>query len=145
MSSIPSVDFLERDIDGVTYCQVAQSRQITTRRGFVVAFDDETQIAIFRTRNLQPNATQETTTTLYAVSNICPHQHAPVLYDGVVQYTEHNGARDCTITCPLHGWTYSLTTGLVEEGGSSNLKHFRVFERDGFVWLEKPEPFKPQW
>jgi nitrite reductase/ring-hydroxylating ferredoxin subunit len=145
MSDFPNVDFLEREIDGVTYCQVAQSREVTTRRGFVVAFDDETQIAIFRTRSTQSPLATDNTTTLYAVSNICPHQHAPVLYDGVVQYTEHDGEHDCTITCPLHGWTYSLKTGLVEEGGSSNLRHFRVFERHGFVWLEKPEPFEPQW
>ncbi len=50
------------------------------------------EIAIFRTANGQ----------VYALVNKCPHKAGP-LSQGIVH--------DTTVTCPLHGWRISLTTG----------------------------------
>lgn len=50
------------------------------------------EIAVFRT---QQNA-------FYALVNACPHKHGP-LSQGIV----HGNV----VTCPLHSWNISLTTG----------------------------------
>ena len=45
---------------------------------------------------------------VYAVSNICPHQHTHLIYDGFIE----NGK----VGCPLHGWMFDLKTGNMAEG-----------------------------
>ena len=37
------------------------------------------------------------------LSNICPHQHTSVIFDGFVE-------DDCVV-CPAHGWMFNLKTG----------------------------------
>jgi 3-phenylpropionate/trans-cinnamate dioxygenase ferredoxin subunit len=45
---------------------------------------------------------------LFAVANLCAHQHFP---------TMHQARRDgSTITCPMHGWSFSLESGRECEG-----------------------------
>ena len=46
---------------------------------------------------------------VYILSNVCPHQLAPSIYEGFVE----NG---CVI-CPLHGWTFNLSNGRLPNGG----------------------------
>ncbi len=74
---------------------------------------------------------------VYAVSNICPHQHIPVIAEGA-----RTGS---VITCPMHGWSFDLRTGKAT-GGSGSLRTFPVTLRDGGVWIEEPDPPKePMW
>jgi nitrite reductase/ring-hydroxylating ferredoxin subunit len=40
---------------------------------------------------------------VFALSNICPHQHNTLIYDGFVE--------DEYIICPAHGWMFNLRTG----------------------------------
>lgn len=40
---------------------------------------------------------------IFALNNVCPHQHAAVIYDGFIE----NGR----VTCPVHGWEFDLKTG----------------------------------
>lgn len=66
----------------------------------------------------------------YAVSNICPHQHSPVIAEGIIE--------GLTVTCPMHGWCYNLETGTMESG-AGGIRTYRVkVEGDG-VYVEKPE------
>ncbi|HEX9007580.1 MAG TPA: Rieske 2Fe-2S domain-containing protein [Bacteroidota bacterium] len=45
---------------------------------------------------------------VYAISNVCAHQHFSRL---------HEGTREgLTVRCPMHGWRYSLQTGEAVEG-----------------------------
>ncbi len=46
---------------------------------------------------------------VYAVGNICPHQHTALIYDGFLE--------DGFVVCPAHGWKFDLTTGKTSEGG----------------------------
>jgi nitrite reductase/ring-hydroxylating ferredoxin subunit len=67
--------------------------------------------------------------TVYAVSNLCAHQHLPSMYDAM---------RDgISITCPNHGWTFSLDSG-IEENGRGRLRTFevRIEGDDVFVMIE---------
>lgn len=132
MTDFPDVDFPERTINEKPFVEVCRSHDVLRRRGTCIIFDDETQIAIFRIGN-------EAESKLYAISNICLHQHAPILADGVVEQA------DCTVTCPLHGWTYALNTGKPVEAGVASLRTYEVFEERGVVVLEKPTPIVPDW
>lgn len=125
MEEFPDVNFPETTIDGEPYLEVCTSAEIPLRKGKNIYFDEETQVALFRVDGV-----------IFAVSNICPHQHAAVIADGWLEET--------TITCPLHGWIYSLENGRAL-GGGARLKTYKAFERDGAVYLEKPKPVAPKW
>ena len=64
---------------------------------------------------------------VYAVSNICPHQHTALIYDGFVE----NG---CVI-CPAHGWMFSLKTGRMAEY-RKGLDSYPVKIVDGHVFVK---------
>ena len=59
---------------------------------------DETEIALFKIGN-----------KVFAVNNVCPHQHFSFIYDGTID--------DGCVTCPLHGWRFELKTGNNPAGG----------------------------
>ncbi len=42
---------------------------------------------------------------IYALNNICPHQHTALIYDGFLE----NGF----VVCPVHGWMFDLKTGIM--------------------------------
>jgi len=44
----------------------------------------------------------------------------------------------------LHGWIYSLDNGKAL-GSNARLKTYSVFEKGGYIWLEKPERITPLW
>jgi nitrite reductase (NADH) small subunit len=128
MDIFPNDDFPTRLRDGKMFVHVCQSDDVLRRKGTRVEFDPELQIAIFRVAD-----------SLHAVSNICPHNHAPMLHEGEINAT------DCTIACPMHGWTYSLQTGKHTSSSHSHVVVYDVFEEDGAVWCEKPEPIEVAW
>lgn len=78
----------------------------------------ETDVAVFLIDN-----------KIYALSNICPHQHSALIYDGFLE--------DGFVVCPAHGWKFDLTSGKTSEGG----KGLDVFETkliDDQVYVKIP-------
>lgn len=53
----------------------------------------------------------------HAIDNVCAHQRGP-LAEG-----ELDG---CVVTCPWHGWTYDVTTGVSPEDPGIRVQHFDV-------------------
>lgn len=49
-----------------------------------------------------------------------------------------------TVTCPLHGWIYSLESGKAL-GSNARLLTYHIFEDEGLVWLEQPKKTRPLW
>lgn len=45
---------------------------------------------------------------VFALSNICPHQHSAIIYNGYLD--------DGYIACPAHGWKFNLETGQKPDG-----------------------------
>jgi nitrite reductase/ring-hydroxylating ferredoxin subunit len=90
-------------------------------RGKVI-FCEYDEVALFLIHN-----------TVYAISNICPHQSSPLLSEG------HIDKDSLTVACPLHGWAYRLTDGgsVVGDGG---IKSYALRIRDNEVWIEEPIP-----
>ncbi len=53
---------------------------------------DDIEIAVFKVDG-----------EVFALNNVCPHQHTTVIYDGYIV----NGC----VVCPVHGWMFNLKTG----------------------------------
>lgn len=64
-------------------------------RRFIV---DNTEVAVFKIEG-----------KVYAINNVCPHQHTALLYDGFIE-------QGCVV-CPAHGWMFDLKTGKTPAGG----------------------------
>lgn len=112
--------------DGVQYAAVMFSHDLTERSGHCVRLDNGVEIALFRYQG-----------TPYAISNVCPHQHFPIICKGLVD----NGC----VVCPMHGWTFRLHDGKCVSGGTAFLDIFRVVERGGIVYVEEPAEEMPTW
>ncbi|HRP02766.1 MAG TPA: Rieske 2Fe-2S domain-containing protein [Candidatus Kapabacteria bacterium] len=117
-------------IDGVKYLEVCNSKDVVESKGTKIQLpdDDDFQVAIFRING-----------ELICLDNICPHRHADKIYDGII--------KDNNVTCPLHGWTYSLQTGenINKSQGLKSLKKYHCFEQSGKVYLEEPIFEVPKW
>jgi NAD(P)H-dependent nitrite reductase small subunit len=112
-------------IDGLELVRVCAVAELPPGRSRVVYFDEERQVAIF-------NVDGE----LLAVTNICPHQHSPVIAEGMIE--------DCTVTCPLHGWAYDLHSGRAL-GGGARLRTYHVRVVDDAIYVEVPRDEQPKW
>jgi nitrite reductase (NADH) small subunit len=113
------------EIQGIEYIDLCASKDLSIRKGTNFYFDKDIQVAVFHSNGLW-----------YAVSNICPHQYAAVLCDGLLE--------EDTITCPLHGWIYSLETGKAL-GSNARLKTYQILESNGRIYLEKPRRKRALW
>ena len=68
----------------------------------------------------------------YAVNAVCPHMGGPLASGRL------NG---CVITCPWHGWSYDVQTGLSDHPGGHSISAYevRVEGEDILVgWLKRP-------
>jgi NAD(P)H-dependent nitrite reductase small subunit len=102
----------------IEYIRVAQVRELSEHRGKLVRIEDE-DVALFKVDG-----------AVYALSNVCAHQHFSALHQGEVK-----GLR---VSCPMHGWTYSLITGVAETGnGKVKAYPVRVEGEHVFVGVEQ--------
>ncbi|MDO8549721.1 MAG: nitrite reductase (NAD(P)H) small subunit [Ignavibacteria bacterium] len=102
------------------YTKLCRFDELKEREGrrFIV---DETEVAVFKINNV-----------IYALSNICPHQHTSLIYDGFIE-------DDCVV-CPVHGWKFNLKTGR-QPKGQKGLDSFPIiiFEDNMYVKVYKKE------
>jgi NAD(P)H-dependent nitrite reductase small subunit len=103
----------------VEFVKVARASEIFERKAKLIKVDDE-DIALWRVDG-----------KLYAINNVCAHQHFSALHQG-----ELDGLK---VTCPMHGWTYSLETGKAEVG-SGKVKTYQVRVEGENVFLEVGKP-----
>ena len=82
--------------DGYTkLCKISDLKENQGKR-FIV---DDIEVAVFKIDG-----------EVFALSNICPHQHTALIYDGFVE--------DGCVVCPAHGWMFDLKTGKQPTGAS---------------------------
>lgn len=108
-------DFPSHEKDGKTWLRVCKSIDVGERSGYRVEIDIEHDLALFRVDG-----------EVYCVSNVCPHKRETYIYDGFVE--------DGTVTCPLHGWRFSIKTGK-NTGNASSLGCYSAEEVNGHVWV----------
>jgi nitrite reductase/ring-hydroxylating ferredoxin subunit len=73
---------------------------------------------------------------VYAIENLCPHQHIPVLDEGELENT--------VLTCPMHGWRFDLATGRAVDA-SGGLTSYPVRIDSGNVLVALPEEEEQWW
>lgn len=73
------------------FVAVAKVHEIQPGRGKTIVVDGK-KIAVFNVHG-----------TFYAIDDTCLHRGGP-LGEGELE--------DCFVTCPWHGWTYDVTTGV---------------------------------
>ncbi len=74
--------------------------------------------------------------TVYAIENLCPHQHIPVLAEGELDGT--------VLTCPMHGWSFDIRTGKCVHA-SCRLRKFDVRIEDGQIYIAFPDEEESWW
>ena len=63
---------------------------------------------------------------VFAVGNVCPHQHTALIYDGFIE----NGF----VVCPAHGWRFNLKTGK-QPSGSRGVDSYPVIIENDEVYV----------
>ena len=112
-------------MSNVEYVHVGSTTDVKPGVGKVFTIDHN-EIAVFLNNG-----------TYYAVSNVCPHQHTPLIAEGELDGT--------TVACPMHGWTFDLCTGKAVAGAGS-LDRYEVRIEGTDLYIEKPPPPKyPTW
>lgn len=92
-------------------CTIHELTENVGRR-FIV---NNTEVAIFLIKQ-----------KIYAVSNICPHQHSALIFDGFIE--------DEFVACPAHGWKFNLETGKTPSGAKGlTVFETAVFENDVYI------------
>lgn len=108
----------ETKIDGYErICRIDELKEFEGRRFFV----NDTEIAVFKKNG-----------EVYALNNICPHQHSALIYDGFLE--------EGCVVCPAHGWKFDLKTGK-RPGGSRGIDSYdvKVSGKNVFVKIDKKE------
>jgi nitrite reductase (NADH) small subunit len=87
------------------------------RRGARTVRTAQGCVAVFRTHDDK----------VYALDNRCPHKGGP-LSEGIV----HGVA----VTCPLHGWTFSLETGMAQGADSGTVATYPARVEGGRILID---------
>lgn len=97
------------------FTKLCNVSELIDRQGkrFIV---DDTEVALFKVDS-----------TIYALSNICPHQHTALIYDGFIE--------DECVVCPAHGWMFELKSGKLKNG-QSGLTSFPVIIEDDNIFVK---------
>ena len=82
-------------------------------RRFII---NDTEVAVFKVEG-----------EVFALSNVCPHQHTTQIYDGYIE--------DGCVVCPVHGWMFNLKTGRMPTN-SKGLDPYPVVVKDNHVYLK---------
>lgn len=106
--------------DGYTkVCKLSDLKKNQGKRFLI----NDVEIAVFKVEN-----------EIYAIDNICPHQHTANIYDGFLE--------DGCVVCPAHGWMFNLKTGK-QPTGARGLDTYPIKIIDDEVFaLVKPKELK---
>ena len=80
--------------DGFVF--VCRLNDLKEHKGYRFIIDD-TEVALFKVDD-----------NVFALNNLCPHQHTTLIYDGIIE--------DGCVVCPVHGWMFDLKTGNKKSG-----------------------------
>lgn len=98
----------------IEFVKVAKTSEVFEKKAKLIRLGDE-DIALWHVDG-----------KFYAINNVCAHQHFSALHQG-----ELDGLK---VTCPMHGWTYSLETGKAVSGDGC-VKTYQVKVEGEFVWI----------
>jgi nitrite reductase/ring-hydroxylating ferredoxin subunit len=102
------------------FVKICKASEIYNLKGKRFQLDDENEIALFKVDGI-----------IYAVDNICPHNHTSQMYDGYIE--------EMFLACPVHGYQFHLKTGEQPTKMGCKLRTFEVKVIDDFVYVKKPK------
>jgi nitrite reductase (NADH) small subunit len=108
---------MQMDNRFVKICHVSE---LTEGEGKNFEIDDETEIALFKIKG-----------KIFAVDNVCPHNHIPVISRGLIDRNY--------VSCPVHGFKFHLQTGKQPGRAGSTLRTFEVKISEEEVYVKKPD------
>jgi nitrite reductase/ring-hydroxylating ferredoxin subunit len=112
------ISYDRKNIDGYTRICSLQELKNNSGRRFII---DEFEIAVFKIE-----------ASIYALSNICPHQQTKMIYDGFIE-------KGCVV-CPVHGWMFELNTGNKPDGGKGlDSYETKIINNDVYAKISKKE------
>jgi nitrite reductase/ring-hydroxylating ferredoxin subunit len=62
----------------------------------------------------------------YAINQICPHRGGPLAQGKLT---------GCVVTCPWHGWTFDVRTGLPDHPGGHSVAAYQVKVEGAAVYV----------
>lgn len=101
------------------FIKVAKVQQMHDHRATLVAVDGE-EIALFRRDG-----------EIYAINNVCSHQHFSMLHQGQIEEFE--------VICPMHGWKYDIRTGN-STTGQGRVASYKTKVVGEDILIELPDP-----
>lgn len=99
--------------------KICRTSEVYNRKGKRFQLDDENEIALFKVDGI-----------VYAVDNICPHNHTSQMYDGYIE--------EMYVACPVHGFQFHLETGEQPTKMGCKLRTFEVKIIDEYVYVKNP-------
>ncbi len=104
------------------FIKICREKDIpSNKRGKLFTLKDDVEVAVFRVND-----------KIYAVSNVCPHNHSNVMYEGYID-------EGLYLSCPIHGWQFNLETGLVPphcKELSAKLEVYKTKIENGDLYIE---------
>jgi nitrite reductase/ring-hydroxylating ferredoxin subunit len=112
-----SVDLIK---DGKQYTRLVTLDILPNRKPFFVELlgEAEKRIVLIRFND-----------EVFAVSDICPHQHRQSLHNGYIE--------NASIVCPEHGWAFDIRTGQNTDKttGMQRLETYEVVVENNYLYL----------
>lgn len=102
------------------YVKTFKLSELPNKKGKQFQLDDDHEIAVFKIYD-----------KVYAVDNICPHNHVPQMFDGYID--------EMYVTCPIHGFKFHLETGEQPTKIGCKLKTYELKIEDDYVYIKKPK------
>ena len=96
--------------------KIGKLKDLREGRGYLTRVDGE-EVSVFKVGE-----------ALYAIGNVCPHQHFSKLHEGEVH--------GFVVTCPMHGWSYDVRTGF-STNASGRVTSYEVVIRGDEVFVLK--------
>ena len=103
------------EFDGLIFTLLGEEATITAGQGKHYEIDGR-HLAAFRVGE-----------RVFVTDYRCPHLGRPL--------TMGTPAADCTLTCPVHAWKFSLETGANTDRHQADLKVFPVRQENGLVYV----------
>lgn len=98
-------------------CKVSDLKEKIGKRFFI----DDVDVAVFKVDG-----------KIFALSNICIHQKAGIIYDGFVE--------DGKVSCPAHGWKFELETGKIPSAYKGLDKYeVKIIDDDVYIKVFRKE------
>ncbi len=104
------------------FIKVCKTTGLKNKIGKKIVTDDNTEIAVFKVDE-----------EYFAVSNICPHNHSPLISEGFID-------NDLFVVCPVHCYKFSLKTGMTPSENkemSGKLEVYKTKVIGDELWVEK--------